>query len=151
MNSIAIIGYGNLLRGDDAIGPRAAEILEEVYRNDAAIEVTATVELKPEFAETLARCDTAIFIDAIVAGPPGAIQVSSVSPRADNQGPATHDFDPGVLLALAKLLYGRCCRAVLVTVAGQEFGTPMQLSPAVEAAVEQVCARVRHLVHSANQ
>jgi Ni,Fe-hydrogenase maturation factor len=45
MPSIVVIGYGNPLRGDDAIGWKAAEALRDVYEDDMAVEVFASHQL----------------------------------------------------------------------------------------------------------
>ncbi|HEU5101426.1 MAG TPA: hypothetical protein VFU22_20525, partial [Roseiflexaceae bacterium] len=60
--SIVVIGYGNELRGDDAIGMIVAEqVASRGWPNVCAI---ATRQLLPELAEDLARVGLAIFVDA---------------------------------------------------------------------------------------
>ena len=59
---IVVIGYGNELRGDDAIGPAVAEQVAAWGRPD--IRAIATRQLLPELAEDLARASLAIFVDA---------------------------------------------------------------------------------------
>ena len=65
MPSIVVIGYGNPLRGDDAIGWKAAEALRDVYEDDMAVEVFASHQLNPEMAESVAEAGMVIFIDAV--------------------------------------------------------------------------------------
>ncbi len=64
MTETLIIGYGNLLRGDDAVGCHAAHELEQHYRDDPEVEVIATQQLTPEMAEDVSRCGLVLFLDA---------------------------------------------------------------------------------------
>ena len=56
MGTVLIVGYGNSLRGDDAIG----EVVAQAFTNEAAIDgadVVICLQLTPEFAERLAVVD----------------------------------------------------------------------------------------------
>ena len=58
-----IVGFGNSLRGDDAIG----EIVAQAFSGEAAIDganVVICLQLTPELAEHLAVVDLVVFIDA---------------------------------------------------------------------------------------
>ena len=80
MTGTLIIGYGNLLRGDDAVGCHAAHELEQHYRDDPEVEVIATQQLTPEMAEDVSRCGFVLFLDASSAEKPGTIRQSRVLP-----------------------------------------------------------------------
>ena len=86
MPSIVVIGYGNPLRGDDAIGWKAAEALRDVYEDDTAVEVFASHQLNPEMAESVAEAGMVIFIDAVADTLlPGTLRVRACIRRTTHQ------------------------------------------------------------------
>jgi hydrogenase maturation protease len=135
-----IIGYGNPLRSDDALGWRVADRLRETVR-DPEVEILTLHQLTPELMETLSHADRAIFVDAAAEGVPGAILVRAVQP-----GPAraafTHSATPEALLAGAQLLYGHAPQAVLYSVPGADFSLGERLSETVEARLDELVAAI---------
>lgn len=146
MTRVLVIGYGNTLRGDDALGPRAAEHLRPLI---FPAEVLACHQLSPELAAQLAEYDAAIFVDAAATGTPGEVRVSHV---ADSHGESslTHHVSPAALLVLARQLYGRAPRALLVTAVGANFALhaaeDAPLSSAAEDALKKICCLVPRLL-----
>src|SRR5579862_3803538 len=69
---ILIVGYGNPLRRDDALGWHASRLLAEALVGKD-VEVITCHQLTPELAEPLSRCQRAVFIDADAEGKPGEI------------------------------------------------------------------------------
>ena len=65
MHDILVIGYGNTLRGDDAAGVRAAEMLQSRM---ADLDVVTVTDLSIELAAPMAHHDQVIFIDASAGG-----------------------------------------------------------------------------------
>jgi hydrogenase maturation protease len=105
--AILVIGYGNALRGDDAVGPRAASAVAELgWPGVIAKEVT---QLTPELAEPLASARLAIFVDARPANGEECVAVRPIEP-ADPGSVLAHVADPRHLLALARTAYGTCPR-----------------------------------------
>lgn len=145
---VLIIGYGNTLRGDDAFGPRVAELLRET-EIAASIEILSLHQLTPELMDTLSRADLAIFLDAAAAGEPGAIAERKLDPNARSSAGFTHHATPEALLAGARILYGRAAEGVLISVAGADFSFGADLSPAVAARVEEAAALTRRLIAAA--
>jgi hydrogenase maturation protease len=133
---ILILGYGNTLRGDDAFGPRVAELLLGRVQ-DPSVEILSLHQLTPELMEPLSRAALAIFIDAAAVGEPGAIVERRLDPAA---APAafTHHATPEGLLAGARALYGCAPEAVLISVAAADFGLGAELSPAVSSHLDEV-------------
>ena len=143
MSRILIIGYGNPLRGDDAIGPIAAERLREIV-SDPEVEILALHQLTPELMEPISRAARVIFIDATAAGEPGVFEERPVT--ADpHTGHFTHHSTPGSLLAGARALFGHAPDATLCTVGGEDFSLGEHLTPRTEKALLQVLARLRQL------
>jgi hydrogenase maturation protease len=125
MPSPLIIGYGSPLRGDDAVGYKAASRLGGL----------ALHQLTPELMEPISQASSVIFIDAKADGEPGAIEVRTLKP--DSAGaPFTHHATPEALLAGAQVLYGRCPPATLITVTGGDFGIGRPLSAPVRDALD---------------
>jgi hydrogenase maturation protease len=146
---ILIIGYGNTLRGDDGLGPVAAERLSDLLPERLA-SVIAAHQLLPELTEPLSRVDLAIFIDACCDLSPGQLSCKPVEPRTDVSGPMTHHLDPPTLLALADRLFGHCPRGYLITVGGASFDLEPQLSPTMQACLGRVIDQVNQLIRDYN-
>jgi hydrogenase maturation protease len=73
-NKICVIGLGNILLQDDAIGLHVTETIKERYRFEPQIELhdggTAGLDLLP----LIEHYEKVLFVDAVDAGqPPGAI------------------------------------------------------------------------------
>jgi hydrogenase maturation protease len=127
MPEILIIGYGNPLRGDDAVGYVAAERLDGLARH----------QLTPELMEPISQAAKVIFIDAKAGGEPGTIEVRALEP-APAAAPFTHFATPEALLAGARKLYGRCPPATLITIAGEDFELGHPLSAPVRKALKKL-------------
>ena len=161
MPRLLIIGYGNPLRGDDAVGFLAAERLQElvpspvhdpeVSHTRIAVEVLAVHQLTPELMEPISRADRVIFMDASAAGDPGTIHRRKLMPgklgeAAMAAASFTHHADPAALLAGARSLFGNAPQAWLVTVSGANFEFTGQLSAPVAKALDRLVADLVHWV-----
>jgi len=127
VSEILIIGYGNLLRGDDGVGCHAAHALEEAFRKDAEVEVIASQQLTPEMAEDVSRSGFVLFLDASYGEAPGTIRRAGVAPEP---GPAgfSHSLTPSSLLTAAEQLYGDAPEAMSLTLAGWSFEMGSKMS-----------------------
>lgn len=140
MSRILIIGYGNPLRGDDAVGFVAAERLRESI-TDPEVEILALHQLTPELMEPLSRAGRAIFLDAAAGGEPGTIRKRTIEPAAEGSG-FTHQSTPGALLAGAMALFGHAPEAMLYSIPGGDFAFGEVLTPCVQRALEEVLAEI---------
>lgn len=155
-----IIGYGNPLRGDDGVGWR---VVEEIDNGQWSIvngqlgnlqteirnpQLIAVHQLLPELAEPISQAGMVVFVDASVEGEPGAVQVRAVTPRPQQMGAFTHHFDPAGLLAYAAEVYGRFPPAYLVTITAVSLGYEEHLSPMVEAALPEALRQIQSLIQS---
>ena len=135
-----VIGVGNRLRGDDAVGIRVVERLKGSLRcyesNGDPSELIVLFGSDPEV----------IVVDAMVSGAlPGTIttteialgiQPSSVVPlRAQS---STHGFGVFEALELARILGMVPARLTVIGIEGVDFSPGAPLSPAPERAVAQV-------------
>ncbi len=154
MAKILIIGFGNTLRGDDGLGPLAAQRIEDLLR-DQNVKVLIRHQMGIELAEELSNADMAIFIDAHVGGDPGDLKEEEVLPEDSAPGSFSHHLRPGVLLACTDALYQRHPKAFAYSIAAASFEHGEGLSPAVEAAlpmlIEKVIARIEGFTKSQRQ
>ncbi len=123
--SILVIGFGNTLRGDDAVGRHVALAVSDWQV--PGLKVMAVHQLTADLAEPLARADLAIFIDAQLARGGDPVEIHPLEPSTCT-GFAGHISDPQALLALASAVYGRHARAWLVSIPGDDFSLREGLS-----------------------
>ena len=147
MPGTLIIGYGNLLRGDDAVGCRAAYALEQLFHDDPEVEVIASQQLTPEMAEDIARRDFVLFLDAATGEKPGTLRQTRVSAWPGPTG-FTHQLSPSSLLSAAEQLYGDAPEAISITLAGWSFDLSNQLSPGAAQRLPGMIRLVRDAVES---
>lgn len=140
-----IIGYGNLLRGDDAVGCHAAHELEQYYRDNGDVEVIASQQLTPELADDVSRCSFVLFLDASSAEEPGTIRRARVAPSSAPSG-FSHALTPGSLLAAAAQLYGDAPEGMSLTLSGWSFKLGNKLSPQAHRLLPEFVNRARQIV-----
>lgn len=128
-----VIGYGNVLRGDDGAGPAVAEAVARSARAETRAFVLH--QLVPELAEELARARLAIFVDACHAGPNHDMRVEALAPANDVQ-PLGHTATPGNVLAHAQVLFGAYPPSWHVLVPGVSFKVGDGLSQTALAGIE---------------
>lgn len=150
---ILVIGYGNVLRGDDGVGQQAALAVESWKLPN--VQVRAVHQLLPELAEPLSHADLAIFVDAAQAfadadRSPGRMYEAALDP-ADARPPASgmaHTSSPESLLAMAEQLYGARPRAVMLSIPVERFEFGEALSPEALRGLAAVLRRIRALIDS---
>ncbi len=147
---ILVIGFGSPIRGDDALGPIAAERLEERISNEQVQIITRHV-LTSELVAEVSEATLVIYIDAAMEGPIGEVLCRPLVGTSDAAMNMAHFFDPRELLAWTRELYGQQPEAYLVSIRGVRYDfAKYKLSSTVEGAVEplldQVCQLIdRHL------
>jgi hydrogenase maturation protease len=135
--SVLVIGYGNELRGDDALGPLAARAV--AGWGLPGVRCLDLHQLTPELVEEMVSVERAIFIDARLGGED--VRMEELS--AGGAAPAGHVGDPRGLLALCGVLHGRAPRAWLVTVRAEALAFGAGLSAGVETRLWQALALLR--------
>jgi hydrogenase maturation protease len=94
---VLLFGYGNLSRGDDALGPLLLEYAE-AHCNLDAIEVLTDFQLQIEHALDLENRRLVLFVDASVASV-DAFGFSVLEPARDKSY-TTHAMSPAAVLAV---------------------------------------------------
>jgi hydrogenase maturation protease len=122
-------------------------VLQEKFSSQEA-EILTLHQLGPELAESASRSECVIFVDAATGpGHPGEIQAKEVLSSDSHMEASTfcHAMMPSHVLALVAQLYNRCPRALSASVVGENFDHGEALSPAVEAALPALLARIEEL------
>jgi hydrogenase maturation protease len=122
--SLLVIGYGNTLRRDDGVGPRAADAVAAL--NLFGVQVLSCPLLTPELAEPISRVRMVVFVDAAVDAPRD-VQLRKLQPAASSQIMA-HAADPATMLALARDVFGHSPEAWLLTIPVQDLAIGDELS-----------------------
>jgi len=131
-----VIGYGNPLRGDDAAGYAAAELLRGRISNPQ-VEVLREQQLLPEMLQSIAQATRVIFIKASVSGRAGKYHRIPLRP-APVCGRFTHQATPEALLAGAQAVYGHTPEAVHYLIPGRFFEASQEMTPSVRRAVKDL-------------
>ncbi len=151
---VSVLGCGNSLVGNDAVGLEVLETLRAHPPRFAGVSVrlveAATGGL--DIIEHLTGCDRAIVVDAILAGGlPGDVRVFDADriPDPVEQAFSLHGIDLPHALAIGRALYPD--RMAPVKVVGIEVGRPPEptdrgLSPEVAAAVTAAAGAVHGLL-----
>lgn len=141
-----VIGYGNSLRGDDAVGCIAADRIAQL--GYVGVSVVSCHQLVPELAAELSQFDCAIFIDASVQESPGVLSVRQLDVSHESPAPLSHHIDPASLLNCAAHIYGRAPEAFLVTVGSDSFEFMADLSEPVKARMPELIETVTAIINS---
>ena len=135
--AVVIIGVGNILAGDDGVGSRTAQLLENTAR-PAGVRVLDLGTLGPGALAYLDAHEAVVFMDAVRGGgPPGTLYRIDLDelPEPTHAVLSVHDLGVHELLREARLLQ-RPLRGVLLGVEPACITPGEQLlSPAVAAAV----------------
>jgi hydrogenase maturation protease len=135
-DDVLVIGYGNALRGDDAVGRRAAEHLAADGRLPGA-RIDAYHQLTPELAADIAAARLVVLVDARENdGRPGDVRLEQVVGCC--RPPGSHTVDASALVDLATRLYGHAPPVILVSVTAERFDLGADLSPVVAAILPHV-------------
>ena len=118
-----VIGIGNELRGDDAVGPRLVDDVEPAN----GLETMSVHQLTPEMADRLSRVNRVLFVDAAVDR--GEVCLERIEP-AQTRG-IGHAVSPGALLGWTQFAFGRRPEAWLLAVPAGSFGVGDPISPEV--------------------
>jgi hydrogenase maturation protease len=99
-----VIGIGNPLRGDDGVGWRLLEELEEAQPR-TGVRLRRVQQLTPELAAELAGVQRALFVDAWLAPEGAEPLLRPVAAPLAGGGMDSHRLEPLTVLALAQHLF----------------------------------------------
>ena len=99
--TVAVVAIGNILRGDDGLGPKFIEILKKKSPGFALFDCGTAPE-NYVFPILSTGCDTVILVDAAdVGGAPGSIKIFDLS-EIKNVSFSTHNPSPRLFTDLLK-------------------------------------------------
>ena len=151
---VRVLGVGNVLMGDDALGPYVARMIEAQFELPESVEVLDAGTPGQDLLSLIAGASAVIVVDAVLRSqPPGTIQrLSPAEVHALPGEPRLGPHQANLVDALQTLeLVGETPEAVIVGAVPASTATGVGLSPAVRAAlplvVEAVEAEVERLGH----
>ena len=147
---VAIIGYGNPSRGDDALGPCLLERLldrQSAVMNPAVYEPITDFQLQIEHVTDLEQRDLLLFVDASMSARP-PFEFFRLTPQRDHSY-SSHSLSPATLLTVYEDVYKTAPPpAYLLTIPGYlyELGQPLSRKAAghLEQAVSFVDELLKH-------
>lgn len=146
MAKVVVLGLGNVLMGDDGVGPYAIRVLEAAYEIPGQVSVLDLGTPGLDLIPFLAGAGQIVLIDTIRApGRPGEIRLYDREAILETLSrPRLSPHDPGVSEALSALeLAGEGRKELLlVGVIPKRVATGVGLSPEVRAAVPIVAGIV---------
>src|SRR3990172_8955371 len=141
-----ILGLGNPILGDDALGLRVAALVRQCLPPDSEIEVDEEYWGGLRIMERLIGYDKAILVDAICTGahPPGTILRLGPDDLPTQHTASSHDVNLPTALEMGRTMRMKMPDNICIIAVEAEnvldFGE--QCSPAVTAALPAVVGRV---------
>lgn len=142
---ILVLGIGNLLLGDEAVGVRIVEALEQRYRLPAHVEVLDGGTSGMELMEMMADRDHLIVADAVLTGAaPGSVAVlyDEDIPALFTRKVSPHQLGLSDVLMALRLTDEFPRRLTLVGVVPASLEPGIGLSTVVSQAIEPALAQV---------
>lgn len=141
---ILIIGYGNTLRSDDAIGQKVAEEVE--MWQIPTVRSIYLHQLTPELTLEMAQVKKVIFIDAIkMTDKITEIELKKVTAIKENNS-FTHQINPQSLLYLTQQLYQQNPEVfwLIIPVVNFDFGE--EFSPIAKHNFDLALIKLKELI-----
>jgi hydrogenase maturation protease len=139
-----VLGIGQSLRGDDAVGVKAVQLWQAQYPKSAeGVKVETTDLPGMHLIDSLVGMDVAILVDSIkVPSPPGTV----ILIRPDELAAFTldsrsaHGWGVAETMQLGRILYPSLakCQITLIGIAGKNYAMGTGLSKEVIAAMKTV-------------
>ena len=140
-----VIAYGNLLRQDDGLALRAAQLLDQALPI-ATAKILTTRQLTPELAAELDGVPLVIFLDAALDQEPGTVVAKNVSPQ--KRMAWSHQLSPGQLTGLAEVLNGATPPAFHVVGGVSRAGFGENLTRSGEQSAERMARAVLEILRT---
>jgi hydrogenase maturation protease len=144
--AVLLIGYGNLLRSDDGVGPAIVSRLAAVFAGDSRCAFLMPHQLTPELAASVAGAERVVFVDASVEAEAGEVRIRRLDGRGAGNPSLGHSMSPEAVLGIGKALYDQVPRAWSIGVGVSNLAVGDRLSPAVSRAANRLCRRLAFLI-----
>lgn len=152
MTRVLIAGIGNILLGDDGIGPYTVRCLEAAYQFDTGVEIVDLGTPALDLIYKIVDLDLLILVDAVANGDPaGTVRCyqkddllrHAPAARMDPHSPALTES-----LLAAEMLGRSPSEVLLVAVSGERYETGCELSEPVRSSVQEV---IREILRALDQ
>ena len=136
---VLVFGYGNLSRGDDALGPLLLEYIERSAKHVLhSVDILSDFQLQVEHALDLENRELVLFVDASVACV-NAFDFAELEPARDKSY-TTHAMSPAAVLAVYQSIKKQAPPpCFLLSVKGEQFELGEDLSANAEQHLAQAC------------
>ena len=146
ISRVLVLGLGNDILTDDAVGLRVAAAVRLQVAGSPDIEVKATTEMGLALLDEIAGREAVVLVDSVQTGkaPPGFIHELAAEELSRVLTTSPHFLGIGETLALGKMLglsMPQHVRIFAIEVA-DPFTLGMSMTPAVEAALAPAAGRV---------
>jgi len=136
---VLVLGLGNVLLGDDGIGPELLRLVRDKFIQVPQVECIDGGTQGLALLGYLAGRTTLVLLDAFAAGkPPGEVTIlnkSEITAANARHATTAHEGNASELLAVAQLLGELPDQVILVGIEPENVRTQLGLSPKVAAAL----------------
>ena len=147
-----VLGLGNVLLTDEAVGPTVVERLAAESRGDPDLRFLDGGTLSFMLAVPIEACERLIVVDAAALGEtPGSVRVfedDAMDRRLSHNAKSVHEVSLADLMDMARLTGRLPKRRALIGIEPAIIDWGDQLTPRVEAAVPRAMAEVRRLLRA---
>ena len=145
-----ILGLGNVLMTDEAVGAEVVRRMEQEIGPDASMVFIDGGTLSFTLALPIGDCSRLIVVDAATMGePPGSVRVfedAAMDRQLSVNAKTVHEVSLSDLMDIARLTDTLPRQRALVGIEPAFVGWGDRLTPAVEAAIPDAIARIRSLL-----
>ncbi len=142
---VLVLGLGNMLLGDDGVGPALLQDVEHLYRNEPAVECVDGGTQGMALLDYLSGREAVVILDAFAsqrgAGTVSVLEGDEVMNARGPRSTSAHEGNAGELLAAAALIDCLPERIFLVGIEPESLRTHLGLSESVRNALPRALAR----------
>lgn len=146
LKPVLVFGYGNLSRGDDAVGPLLLEYIES-HCDLEGIEIISDFQLQIEHALDLENRELVLFVDASVACV-SEFNFTMLEPARDKSY-TSHAMSPAAVLDVYQSIKKQAPPpCFLLSIKAEKFELGEGLSTQAENNLHQACVFASKLLHN---
>jgi hydrogenase maturation protease len=146
-----ILGLGNILLTDEAVGAAVLRALEPAAADDPDLRLYDGGTLSFTLAGPIGEAARLIVVDAAVMGdPPGTVRLfegEDMDRQLSTHAKSVHEVSLADLFDIARLTDSLPAQRALIGIEPQQVDWGDQLTPAVAAAVPEVVSAIHALLH----